>query len=190
MIICGYQGWFTWPDDGAPINKWKHWFSSDIDPSVSNLAVDMYPSMDEYDPSDLKESNMLMKDGTKAKFFSAARPNVVLKHFQWMRDYGIAGVFQMRFMENLMTNANNREWKTMILRNVKAAAEQTGRVFAVSYNLAGSSITNSVLDDIKTDWMNLVDTEKITASSQYMKHNGLPVLRIYGIGFKTVCLGV
>jgi hypothetical protein len=38
--------------------------------------------------------------------------------------------------------------------------------------------------------MNLVDTEKITASSQYMKHNGLPVLRIYGIGFKTVCLGV
>jgi len=23
QIICGYQGWFAFPGDGAPINKWK-----------------------------------------------------------------------------------------------------------------------------------------------------------------------
>lgn len=185
LIICGYQGWFAFPGDGAPINKWKHWFSSDYDPSVSNLGVDMYPSMNEYDAADLMESNISMKDGSKAKFFSSARPNVVQKHFLWMRDYGISGVFHIRFMENIDL-PNNHEWKTMVLRNVKAAAESTGRVFAVSYNIAGSSVDDSVLDAIKLDWMDIVDNERITESGRYIRHNGLPVLRIFGVGFKTV----
>jgi hypothetical protein len=187
QILCGYQGWFTYPGDGAPTNRWKHWFSSFTDPSLANLEVDMYPTTDEYDPADLAESNLLMRDGSRAKFFSSARPNVVMKHFEWMRDYGISGVFHMRFMESIDLAAN-REWKTMVLRNVRAAAEATERVFAVSYNMAGNSITNSVLDDMKADWMNLVDNEQITASDRYIRHNGLPVLRIYGIGFKAVCL--
>lgn len=145
----------------------------------------MYPSMNEYDAADLLESNVLMKDSRKAKFFSSARPNVVKKHFQWMRDYGISGVFHIRFMEDIDL-PKNREWKTMVLRNVKAAAESTGRVFAVSYNIAGSSVDDSVLDAIKLDWMDIVDNEKITESGRYIRHNGLPVLRIFGVGFKTV----
>lgn len=80
----------------------------------------------------------------------------------------------------------NREWKTMVLRNVKAAAEATGRAFAVSYNVAGNNLNDDVLDDLKVDWMKLVDEELITQSSRYINQNGSPVLRIYGIGFKTV----
>ena len=71
------------------MNRWKHWFSHPNDPSEENLDVDMYPHMDEYDDEDLMESNMHHKDGTKVKFFSSVRPNVVKKHFEWMRDYGI-----------------------------------------------------------------------------------------------------
>ena len=145
----------------------------------------MYPYVDEYNVEDLKESNIQHSDGTKAKFFSSARPNVVKKHFEWMRDYGISGVFHMRFMQDI-EKPHNRAWKTKVLRNVRAAAEQTGRVFAVSYNIAGNNVNNSVLDDLKSDWMDLVDNEEITQSGRYLRHNGLPVLRIYGIGFKSV----
>lgn len=57
----------------------------------------MYPTTDEYDDNDLKEvDTLVMNDGSKAKFYSNAKPNVVLKHFEWMRDYGITGVFHMR----------------------------------------------------------------------------------------------
>lgn len=146
----------------------------------------MYPYMDEYDESDLKESKIYHRDGTKAKFFSSARPNVVKKHFEWMRQYGISGVFHMRFMQDI-DNPRNYQWKTKVMRNVRAAAESTGRVFAVSYNIAGKS-DDSVLDDLKLDWMNLVDSENVTQSGRYLHNNGLPVLRIYGIGFKAVCL--
>jgi len=88
----------------------------------------------------------------------------------------------MRFMESIHL-ANNREWKTRVLRNVKAAAEQTGRVFAVAYNIAGSTLNCNALDDLKNDWKRLVDEEKITQSDRYLHHDGKPVLRIYGIGF-------
>jgi hypothetical protein len=101
LILCGYQGWFAYPGDGSPIDKWKHWFNAPQDPSLGGLTVEMYPYNDEYDDDDLKGTNILMKDGSKAKLFSSARPNVVKKHFEWMRDYGISGVFHMRFMQDI-----------------------------------------------------------------------------------------
>ena len=74
----------------------------------------------------------------------------------------------------------------MVLRNVKAAAEKTGRVFAVSYDIAGSNLDYKALDTLKEDWMRLVDDEKITESNRYLHHNGKPVLSIWGIGFTHV----
>lgn len=107
-ILCGYQGWFSHPSDGSAIKKWKHWFTNNRDPSLQYLSVDMYPNTDEYDDEDLAESNIRMQDGSFAKLYSAARPNVVLKHFEWMAEHGIAGVFHHRFMEGL-GDKNNRE---------------------------------------------------------------------------------
>lgn len=188
QIICGYQGWFSYPGDGAPINKWKHWFrdtaASFTSPEIDDITVDMYPTTDEYDVEDLRESGIRLNDGRNATFFSNVRPKVVLKHFEWMTTYGISGVFHMRFMES-MHSKNNRETKTIVLRNVRDAAELTGRIFAVSYNIAGNDFVGNVLEDLKVDWMRLVDEEGITKSSSYIHQNGLPVLRIYGIGFKT-----
>ena len=185
QILCGYQGWFCCPGDGSSLNRWKHWFS-DGNPAAENLTVDMYPDVSEYDENDLFESDIPLKNGRgNARFFSSFRPNVVRKHFEWMRDYGIAGVFHMRFMENL-DKPYPREFKTQVLRNVKHAAEATGRVFAVSYNIAGKTVNEQVLDDLRADWVRLVDEEKVTQGGRYLHHNGLPVLRIYGIGFKAV----
>ena len=187
-IIGGYQGWFAFPDDGAPVNKWRHWFRDPISntsaPEAKQLGVDLYATTDEYDAEDLHtSSNILLPDGSPAKFFSSARPRVVLKHFEWMANYGITGIFHIRFMQSIDIPAN-RQWKDMVLRNVKNAAEATGRIFAVSYNVAGC--TNDILDDVKNDWIQLVDNEQITQSPRYIRQRGLPVLRIYGIGFKAV----
>ena len=188
QIIAGYQGWFSYPGDGAPINKWKHWFHDRVAnvtfPEADHLTIDFYPTTDEYDEDDLHDANIALHDGSKAQFFSSTRPKVVLKHFEWMATYGITGVFHMRFMESLHVDSN-REWKTIVLRNVRDAAELTGRTFAVSYNIAGSDFGGSnVLESLKVDWMRLVDEERITESSSYIHQNGYPVLRIYGIGFK------
>ncbi len=187
QILCGYQGWFAFPGDGAPVNRWRHWFvpaaANMAAPLAGDLMVDVYPAIDEYDDADLHTSGIKMRDGSYAKFYSSARPNVVLKHFQWMQTYGISGVFLIRFMQDINIPAN-REWKIMVLRNVRSAAESTGRIFALSYNIAGT--TDAILEDLKADWIKLVDEETITQSSQYVRQNGLPVLRIYGIGFTAV----
>ena len=113
--------------DGAPINRWKHWFRDqpvgEPQPTHTESMIDLFPETDEYDDEDLKESTgIVLPDGSNAKFYSNVRPKVVLKHFEWMRTYGLTGVFHHRFIESIHLK-NNREWKTMVLRNVKAAAE-------------------------------------------------------------------
>ncbi len=91
-IICGYQGWFGYPRDGAPIKRWRHWFhGNSTSPPYEDVVVDMYPTIDEYDANDLMESGLEMPDATNAKFFSSARPNVVLIHFRRMETHGILG---------------------------------------------------------------------------------------------------
>jgi hypothetical protein len=120
-----------------------------------------------------------MPNGSYAKFFSSARLNVVVKHFEWMQTYGITGVFHHRFVKDL-DNVNVNTTRTIVLKNVRHAAKTTGRKFAVSYDLAGTD--NSALAQLKSDWMYLVDGQNITSSAGYIHQNGLPVLHIYGIG--------
>jgi hypothetical protein len=88
-------------------------------PTYANAKIDMYPTTDEYDNAGLKESEVIMPDGSYAKFFSSVRPNVVLNHFEWMATYGITGVFHHRFMLDLHNAV--REKRTMVLRNVSRA---------------------------------------------------------------------
>ena len=65
-------------------------------------------------------------------------------------------------------------------------SKETGRVFAVSYDIAGGTLDCTALDTLKDDWKRLVDEEKVTESDRYIHHNGKPVLSIWGIGFTTV----
>lgn len=62
---------------------------------------------------------------------------------------------------------------------MKNAAEMTGRIFAVSYDIAGNG--TDAIDMLKNEWISLVDNENVTSSTSYILQNGLPVLHIYGI---------
>jgi hypothetical protein len=55
----------------------------------------------------------------------------------------------------------------------------TGRIFAVSYDIAGNG--TDAIDMLKNEWISLVDNENVTSSTSYILQNGLPVLHIYGI---------
>ena len=184
QVICGYQGWFGTPGDGSPINRWRHWFrGNESTPAYDRATIDMYPTTDEYDSTDLVETGITMPDGTYAKFFSSYKPNVVLKHFEWMQTYGISGVFHHRFMSGLQSAKENAT-RTQITRNVIHAAEATGRMFAMSYDIAGTG--NEMMERLKADWMYLVDVVGVTNSSNYILQNGLPALHIFGVGLSTV----
>ena len=54
--------------------------------------IDLLPTEDEYHEDDMKQAKGLINaDGTHPKFFSNIHPRVVLKHFEWMKTYGISG---------------------------------------------------------------------------------------------------
>ncbi len=47
-VMCGYQGWFRCPGDGA--NSWFHWSSSQSQITTNTLTFEMWPDMSDYLP--------------------------------------------------------------------------------------------------------------------------------------------
>jgi hypothetical protein len=169
-IMAGYQGWFMAEGDGSGAG-WRHWSPST--PNADNIDIDMWPDLREYDADELYSTSFHYSNGSNAGLYSAYTPKTVDRHTKWMRDYGIDGVFVQRF---IIEAIKMRTVRDRVLQNIRAGAEKHGRVFANMYD--GWNI-----DDIKNDWKHLVDDLKITESDRYLRHNGRPVLAIWGIGF-------
>jgi len=179
-VIVGYQGWFGCPGDDQSNQSWSHW--SIKTPDINNLVVDMLPATDEYKPSDLCAcSNLRHPDGSPVYLFSSLNPNVVKVHFQWMQNYGIDGVAAQRFIVDVAT-PDGRQRRDKVLENIRAAAEASGRVFFVTYDISQAN-ASTVTRDIENDWQHLVDDLKITSSPNYMRYRNKPVLQLWGFGF-------
>jgi len=183
-FIAGYQGWFSCPGDGSKIsNTWGHWFHWDTTPDAVNLKVDMWPDMSELDEDELFSTNMKMPDGTPAKLFSAYKEKTVLRHFKWMQEYGIDGVFLQRFVTGLYDRDSAAfDFAKQVMQNVRTGAESYGRIFAVEYDTT-SADPELLVSTIQKDWIYLVDTLKITESRRYLRHKGKPVVVIWGLGY-------
>ena len=104
-----------------------------------------------------------------------------MRHFQWMSQYGIDGVFVQRFGSEL-SDLNHFATRNTVTKNVQAGAEAYGRVFAVMYDTSGMD-SSTFVDKLENDWKYMVDTLKVTESPAYLHHNGKPVLAIWGLGF-------
>ena len=63
-----------------------------------------------------------------------------------------------------------------VLNNVQNAASQTGRAWALAYDMAEMP-TNEIFDYMTSDWKNLVD-QGITDDPRYLHHDGKPVLAV------------
>ncbi len=95
-VLCGYQGWFNTPCDGANFG-FTHWGQGLDRPEGGRFTVDMWPDLSEYDPNDLcAVPGLKLPDGAPARLYSAFRKGPVLLHCKWMRQYGIDGVFVSR----------------------------------------------------------------------------------------------
>lgn len=169
-VLCGYQGWFRCPGDGA--SQWIHWSRSTSTIASNTLTFEMWPDMSEYTHK-YAAPGFTHPGGTQAYLFSSQDQQTVDRHFDWMMDYGIDGIFLSRFV---VTVANH---PTNIVNNVRNAANRTGRTWALEYDLTGQP-TNTVFAQLTNDWRWLVDNLHITDDPRYLHHNGKPVLMIWG----------
>ena len=99
-LLMGYQGWFACPGDGSPPNRWVHWFRNQT-PNAANVTVDFWPDISELNADELFDTGMTLPDGTSARVYSAAKQKTVLRHFRWMKEHNLDGVFLQRFTSEL-----------------------------------------------------------------------------------------
>jgi hypothetical protein len=180
-LLMGYQGWFSCPGDGSRVNGYFHWFKTET-PNAANFRVDMWPDTSELTPGERCPTNMKFPDGQPAYLYSAYNPQTVMRHFEWMNQYGVDGIFLQRFGSELADPVYFDE-RNGVTKNVIAGAEATGRVFAIMYDTSGMN-DSTFVDELESDWKYLVDVLKVTESASYLHHAGKPVLALWGLGFQ------
>jgi hypothetical protein len=182
-IVCGYQGWFNTPDDGFNLG-WKHYGNhGQFKPGA--CSIDFWPHTAEFPEDALEDTPWTKADGIPAKVFTSNHPDVVMTHFEWMKEYGIEAAFLQRFSGPSTTSVKVFHNNNGILDHVRAAANATGRAYLVMYD--GGVRDRKTLEKLKNDWMLLVDHMGITqdpADQAYLHHNGKPLVAFWGFGFR------
>ena len=179
-VLCGYQGWFRCPGDPAGMG-WVHWSRRSDRITPETLTFEMWPDMDEYaEDEKYLVPGFSYPDGTPASLFSSENPKTVQRHFEWMRDYGIHGVWLQHFVVDLPggPHENRYESRMRVLDNVRKSAKETGRVWALSYDMAAMP-NDKIYDTLTSDWKRLVDAG-IPSDDRYLHENGKPVLMVWG----------
>lgn len=176
-VLCGYQGWFRAPGDGVtPPGEWFHWMrgrGNDISPTV-----EMWPDMSEFGPDErCVAPGFTHADGKQAYLFSSANGKSVRRHFDWMKTYGIDGVFVQRFLGE----AGRTDFRSYapVLPHIRRAARETGRGWCIEFDMSGNR-DEILLDRLSRDWEDLTKNQKITDDPTYLYESGKPVLAIWG----------
>lgn len=178
-VMCGYQGWFTAEGDGAGLG-WHHWTTDRKQPHAGNIRVDMWPDVSELGPGERFATALRFADGRPAELFSSARRETVLRHFKWMREYGIDGAFVQRFITNLRDPRALRH-NNVVLGHCREGANREGRAYAVMYDLTGLGAGR--IGEVQNDWRELRARMQITADPAYLRHRGKPLVAVWGVGF-------
>jgi hypothetical protein len=175
-VLLGYQGWFNCPNDGSPRPTWSSWARGV--PTADTLTIDLYPDLSELDADERCEIPGMTIGGKPAYVYSAWNRKTVLRHFRWMKEYGLDGVLFQRFVGRI---AERRSSGDVVLKSIMAGAQESGRTFAIEYDISGGNPA-TFAQTLRDDWAYLVDELKITSHPNYQRHNGKPVLSIWGVG--------
>jgi hypothetical protein len=173
-VLCGYQGWFRCQGDPTA-EGWQHWSRDATKITPDSLTFEMWPDTSELAADEkFPVPGFTHPDGKQAYLFSSARRSTVERHFQWMRRYGIDGVFIQRFLVSL-----GRPSLDQTLSHVRASAAETGRIYAICYDLTDAP-KDRLYELLVNDWTRLVDELKVTADRRYLHHGGKPVVFVWG----------
>jgi len=178
-VMCGYQGWFNAEGDGAE-RGWVHWTKRRGMLAPGNVKVDLWPDVSDLTPGERFATGFKHTNGNVAEVFSSFRRPTVLRHFEWMRDYGIDGAFVQRFINDLRNPAALRHNNT-VLSHCREGANQFGRAYVVMYDLSGLG-TNRI-HEVMDDWRSLRTRMRVTGDDAYLRHRGRPLVAVWGIGF-------
>jgi hypothetical protein len=148
---------------------------------ATNLTVDFWPDISELGSNELFSTGMTLPDGSPAKVYSAFNQTTVVRHFKWMKDNHLDGVFLQRFGSEL-SSSTLFPFRNQVTVNVRVGAETYGRVFAIMYDISGMA-SNTLVSTLTNDWLYLVNTLQITNSASYIRHKGKPVVTVWGFGF-------
>ncbi|KAL1746208.1 hypothetical protein HDZ31DRAFT_62466 [Schizophyllum fasciatum] len=185
--MVGYQGWFTCAGDGPPVHRghhgWLHWFNYPI-PHGGRPNTDLWPEVSDYTPEELFPAPGLhFSNGEQAQLFSSRHPRTVQRHFHWMAEHGVDGVFLQRFASHCAEGKEDlRRMRDEITERVKEAAEKEGRVFSIMYDVTGMA-PELIEGIVKHDWTHLVHDLRILDSPNYLRDRGRPVVALWGFGF-------
>lgn len=179
-VLVGYQGWFQASGDDSGMPSWKHWSCNGSLPTDRTYKSDFWPDQRELGQDELFSTGFHYQNGSNARLFSSFNARTVLRHFQWMYEYGLDGALLGRFLHHSLDMPGQSD---IVLSHVRRGSKRYGRVFAIHYNIFGIP-SRKVMEVLQTDWAYLVDTLKITQSKSYLHHNGRPVLSIFGFGFE------
>jgi hypothetical protein len=183
-VMAGYQGWFRAPGDRAGNKGWAHQFNSAI-PSPDKLGFDTWPDMSELSKGEkYAVPGFTHPDSSQAYLYSAQNYKTVLRHFQWLKEYGIDGVWLSQFCGYFPGGNAQRDSATVwrIMDNVQRAAGATGRTWAFMWDMSSfgpKTSKSDVYNIIVNQWKRMVD-DGVATDKRYMHQNGKPVLLIWG----------
>jgi hypothetical protein len=177
-VMCGYQGWHAAEGDDCG-RGWYHWTGKNgFKPGSTN--VDLWPDVSELSADERYATAFKTADGKAAEVYSAFNAKTVIRHFQWMQEYGIDGVFVQRFAGEVFNPPGLRQFNT-VLDHCREGANKYGRTYAVMYDLSG--MRAGQMDKVIQDWKLLTEKMQITKDPAYLHHNGKPVVSVWGFGF-------
>jgi hypothetical protein len=178
-IMAGYQGWFAAPGDGSGLG-WVHYGPGRFAPGTA--TIDLWPDMREAAPAESHATPFRHADGSPARVFSSYNPATVDRHFRWMREFGVDGVFLQRFVTDLR-EPRRYDWRTAVTDNVRAAAQRHGRTWAVMYDLSGMDPRKGDVERLMEDWRRLSGLMRVTREPAYQRAGGKPLVALWGVGF-------
>jgi hypothetical protein len=180
-VMCGYQGWFTTPGDGSD-RGWSHYQGRGTF-RPGSCGIDLWPDVSELEAGEKYPTPFRHSDGRVAHVFSSHNAKTVLRHFQWMQQYGIDGVFVQRFAVETLAPLNLRHCNT-VLAHCREGANRHGRCYAVMYDLSG--LPAGGIRHVIEDWKLLVGRMRLgrdPRDAAYLRHRGRPVVAVWGVGF-------
>ncbi len=177
-VLCGYQGWHAAEGDGCG-RGWYHWKGRNgFKPGSTN--VDLWPDVSELTAAERYTTAFKTADDKAAEVYSAFNAKTVIRHFQWMQDYGLDGVFVQRFGVEAAQPLGLRQFNT-VLAHCREGANRYGRTYAVMYDLSGMNAGQ--MGKVMEDWKLLNEKMTITKDPAYLHHKGKPVVAVWGLGF-------